>query len=192
MHVQDLVLQAQEETYLKYTDSAKDFRAILLNYEDETFIKPILDAHSLAFFQQHVSLINDQLTRALVWGVLADMVRDGKLKATQYVDILEANIFVEQANDIVVNLIREPPFLLKPYIPEPHRLAVLGRYQAPRIHLISYIAHSTQSIGESNITCIQSLSLSRALSLSISLSHLPAYKRSPVFGNCPLGCSTCT
>lgn len=39
---QDIVLLAQKETIVKY-DGSKGYQAVMMNYEDEAFIKVLLD-----------------------------------------------------------------------------------------------------------------------------------------------------
>ena len=51
-------------------DGTKKFKAILLNYEDETFIKVILDPESLKFFKANLYKIKDGLSRAMVCKLL--------------------------------------------------------------------------------------------------------------------------
>ena len=47
-------------------EGTKEFKAVLLNYEDETFIKVILDPESLTFFKTNLFKIKDGLSRTMV------------------------------------------------------------------------------------------------------------------------------
>ena len=49
-------------TTIEY-DGLSQFRAILLNYEDESFVKVLLDDTSLIYFRDNLHLIKDVLTR---------------------------------------------------------------------------------------------------------------------------------
>jgi len=83
----DVVLKNTPETTITY-DGSKQPKAILLNYQDEAFIKIRLDDYSITFFKAKLHLIPDELTRAMIWRSLFDMVRDGKLSSYKFIEIV--------------------------------------------------------------------------------------------------------
>ncbi|KRX11163.1 hypothetical protein PPERSA_10930 [Pseudocohnilembus persalinus] len=97
---QDVILQPQEITEIQY-DGSQNYKAVLLNYEDETFIKILLDQHSIEFFKKNLCKVQDLLTRTLIWRSFYDMVRDGKLNSEEYIDIFIQNISKEQSDEII-------------------------------------------------------------------------------------------
>ncbi|TIC80726.1 aminopeptidase N [Nocardioides sp. GY 10127] len=68
---------------------------LLLNDSDHTYAKIRLDERSLATAVSGLSKLDDSLARALVWGAAWDMTRDAEMAATDYVDLVLANIGAE-------------------------------------------------------------------------------------------------
>jgi len=65
---------------------------LLLNDQDLTYAKIRLDERSLATALSSLSTCEDSLTRALIWGAAWDMTRDGEMSATEYIELILANI----------------------------------------------------------------------------------------------------
>ncbi len=65
---------------------------LLLNDADLTYAKIRLDERSLATAIDGLSRLDDSLARALVWGAAWDMTRDAEMAATDYVELVLANI----------------------------------------------------------------------------------------------------
>lgn len=72
--VKDFVLLDQESTTLLYDASNSKYSAVLLNYQDETFIKISLDPHSMNFFKENLSKITCDLSKTLIWQAFYNMV----------------------------------------------------------------------------------------------------------------------
>ncbi|CAD8067377.1 unnamed protein product [Paramecium primaurelia] len=96
----DAVLKATEENVITY-DGSKGYRAILLNYEDQTFVKVFLDQESTKYFSQNLQTINDILTRNQIYRAFFDSVRDGKICSEEYVDFLLAQLPRENSDEIL-------------------------------------------------------------------------------------------
>jgi len=101
---QDIMLQNAPETVITY-DGSQRIKAVVLNYQDEAFIKIRLDQQSIAFFREKLNAIPDQLTRAMVWRALYDMVRDGKLSAYKFIDIAIGAIPSETSDSTLSNIL---------------------------------------------------------------------------------------
>ncbi len=65
---------------------------IVVNDRDLTYAKMRLDKSSLSQLKGSLHLVDDALTRALLWGSVWDMCRDGELSASDYIDIVLNNI----------------------------------------------------------------------------------------------------
>ncbi|MEI5672601.1 MULTISPECIES: aminopeptidase N [unclassified Nocardioides] len=65
---------------------------LLLNEGDLTYAKIRLDERSLATAIDGLSKLDDSLARALVWGATWDMTRDAEMRATDFVELVLANI----------------------------------------------------------------------------------------------------
>ena len=81
-----IVVKAQPKTVITY-DGSKQPKAVLLNYNDNDFVKVRCDNASNAFFSKNLNKIKKPLTKVLIWKVLWDMVRDAKLPAPVYVEL---------------------------------------------------------------------------------------------------------
>lgn len=99
-HTQDVLVLNQAQTTLQY-DGSREYRAVLLNYEDETFVKVLLDEASLLFFRDHLHTIQDTLTRQLIWRAFFDLQRDAKISSEEYADIMVKCLPAETSDDIV-------------------------------------------------------------------------------------------
>ncbi|MGW1768389.1 aminopeptidase N [Streptomyces sp. NPDC002073] len=73
---------------------------LVLNDADLTYAKVRLDAHSLDTALRGISTIPDPLTRAVVWNSLRDMVRDGELDPSAYLDTAHTHLPAE--NDLAI------------------------------------------------------------------------------------------
>ena len=68
---------------------------LLLNDDDLAYAKIRLDERSLATAIAHLKDIADPLARSLLWGAAWDQTRDGESAASDYVDLVLANIGAE-------------------------------------------------------------------------------------------------
>ena len=68
---------------------------LLLNDGDLTYAKIRLDERSLATVVGGLSRLDDSLARALCWGAAWDMTRDAEMRATDFVELVLANIGAE-------------------------------------------------------------------------------------------------
>ena len=82
---------------------ASDF--VLVNDGDLTYARVTLDAGSLATLLERRLRLDDELSRAVVWGSLWDMVRNAELRAAEYVDISIRCIDVETDPAVFQSLI---------------------------------------------------------------------------------------
>ncbi|MFI1399205.1 aminopeptidase N [Streptomyces sp. NPDC020681] len=91
-----LVLRNRFELDIPYSDNgAQPGRRpalVLLNDGDPTYAKVRLDATSWDTAVRSLSGLPDPLTRAVVWNAARDMVRDGQLPPTAYLDAARAHL----------------------------------------------------------------------------------------------------
>lgn len=74
----------KEESTVTY-DGTKGYKAVLLNYEDWSFVKHVLDPQSIQFFSKDLCKVPDILSRSLIWKSFFDMVKDSKITSEKYV-----------------------------------------------------------------------------------------------------------
>ncbi|MFL6024612.1 MAG: aminopeptidase N, partial [Marmoricola sp.] len=80
------------ETELTELVGKKQPDLLLLNDEDLTYAKIRLDDRSLRTVVAGLDKLDDSLPRALCWGSAWDMTRDAEMRATDFVDLVLANI----------------------------------------------------------------------------------------------------
>jgi aminopeptidase N len=84
-----------ERTEIKEAVGEKQPDLLLLNDADLTYAKIRLDERSLDTAINELSRLDDTLARALCWGAAWDMTRDAEMAATDFVDLVLANIGAE-------------------------------------------------------------------------------------------------
>lgn len=95
----ETLLYPQEVNEVAY-DGSKNYRAVLLNYEDHTFAKNNIDQTSRQFFADNLDKIQDVLSRTLVWRSFFDMVKDAKITSRDYLGFVVKNIGQEKSDSI--------------------------------------------------------------------------------------------
>ncbi|MFE7227922.1 aminopeptidase N [Nocardioides sp. NPDC057577] len=81
-----------ELTSVPQLDGVKQPDLLLLNEGDLTYAKIRLDERSLATALSSLSGLDDSLSRALIWGAAWDMTRDAEMRASDFVELVLANI----------------------------------------------------------------------------------------------------
>ncbi len=101
--------------------------AVLLNVNEYTYAKVQLDETSLAAFQQCMMLIQNELTKTLIWQSVWDMVRDGLFPASAFLKFVATQVVQENgvhifglALDYAVTTIRE-------YVPDKFKVEEAAR-----------------------------------------------------------------
>jgi aminopeptidase N len=83
----EVLVRPQPQTAVIY-DGSRQYKAILLNYEDHAFAKIALDTISLEFFRNRLGSVKDLLSRALIWNIFYQMVRDAQIKTHTFVEMV--------------------------------------------------------------------------------------------------------
>jgi len=69
---------------------------LVVNDDDLTYGKPVLDATSMRTATDRLSAVSDPLTRSLLWAASWEMVRDGQLAARRFVELVLGNAGSEE------------------------------------------------------------------------------------------------
>jgi aminopeptidase N len=101
--VKDVVLKNTATTTIHY-DGTKAPKAVLLNYDDEAYIKIRLDVHSIEFLKQNLAKISSEFIRALIWRALWDMTRDGQLSIYEFIEVAVNAIHHEPSDSILTTI----------------------------------------------------------------------------------------
>ena len=99
---------------------------VLLNDEDQTYAKIRLDQDSLAVALDHLSDIDDPLTRAIILGAAWDATRDAEVNPRDFVKLVLGNIASETESTTMLTLLRQLLTVGRFYVDQPQREAVLA------------------------------------------------------------------
>jgi aminopeptidase N len=105
----------KKETALPKLDGKKAPAIILPNVGDYDYIKIRLDAKSLSWLQSNMSLVKDTSTKASVWRILWDMVRDRELKADEFFAMAIKQIPHEQDVNLLRSVMRNVGDIVEDY-----------------------------------------------------------------------------
>ena len=83
------------ETKIAELAGEKTADVLLVNDADMTYAKVRFDEHSINTLTRNMVGFEDELSRAVVWGALWDMLRDAELSATEFVTIVANRIATE-------------------------------------------------------------------------------------------------
>jgi aminopeptidase N len=78
---------------------------LLVNDDDLTFARIDLDEGSLATASAHLRDVVDPMPRSLIWAAAWDMLRDGTLGATAFVELLETNLAADEQVGVLQRLL---------------------------------------------------------------------------------------
>jgi aminopeptidase N len=100
---------------------------ILLNDDDLAYAKIRLDETSLKTAIATLRTIESPLARALVWGAAWDATRDAEVSASDYIELVLANIATEDESTTLRTTLNQLVLAVKQYLPEAARPTTLRR-----------------------------------------------------------------
>ena len=103
LEVKDFVVPAKECVTLTF-EGKKKLKGVLINYEDEAFIKVRIDNISADFFKSNLKNIKDELSRILIWRAFSDMLRDGRMNTSEFIETVK-RILAEEVSDVIINAV---------------------------------------------------------------------------------------
>jgi aminopeptidase N len=95
----DVLILPQAETVAHY-DGSKGYKAVLLNFEDHTFAKNIIDPVSLEFFIKNINSVRDILSRTLIWKSFFEMIKDAAMTSHKFVEVITTSLAHESSDSI--------------------------------------------------------------------------------------------
>ncbi len=99
---------------------------VLVNDEDLTYAKVVLDPASLETVRAHLSGVDDALARALVWAALWNMTRDAVLPARDYLAIAMDHALAETDAATLTDVLARVDSCLNLYLPPEAREEAAG------------------------------------------------------------------
>jgi aminopeptidase N len=99
---------------------------LLLNDDDLTFARIALDEGSLATATSHLAGFVDPMPRALVWSAAWDMLRDGLLPATQFIELVAGNLAHDEQVGVLQRLLMRASSAVERYAAPENRDRLRG------------------------------------------------------------------
>lgn len=100
---------------------------LLLNDDDLTFAKIRLDAKSLQTVTEHFGKVRDPLARALLWGAMWDMTRDGEISTGAFLETILSGLTDEHEVGMVQQVLRQADSAISIYAAPANREAYAAR-----------------------------------------------------------------
>jgi aminopeptidase N len=91
------------------------------NHGDHDYAKVILDPTSLAFARRRLAELDEPLLRQLAWSALWDMVRDSRLRSTEYLAMVRDEAPAERDVALLDAILEHAVGCLRRYVPESMR-----------------------------------------------------------------------
>jgi aminopeptidase N len=116
--VKEIIVQKQGTTVFEFNDlDLKQFKAVMLNFNDHDFVQVQLDNQSLQYFLHHLTEVKDNLSRILLYRILYNMVKEGNLHAGKLVDLLLDSIQKETEINTLLIVLGNILILLGTWVP---------------------------------------------------------------------------
>lgn len=101
--INDVLVEAKENTSIKKVIGIETPDAVLLNYNDHSYVKWIIDENSFNFLKRYMHKKLDLLSKKLVYRSLYDSMRDGKIASFEYIETLLDLLEDEKDENLLVN-----------------------------------------------------------------------------------------
>ena len=102
-----------------------DTAFVLVNDDDLSYCKIVLNESQLAFGYEHLSAFADPMPRSLIWSALWNMTRDGVLSGRRFLEFVNRHAAAESEVGVLSNLLRQTSFVLDYYLTAEGRAAAL-------------------------------------------------------------------
>jgi aminopeptidase N len=98
---------------------------VLVNDDDLSYCKVVLNASQLDFAYEHLSTFTDPMPRSLIWSSLWNMTRDGVLPGRRFLDFVNRHAASESEVGVLDNVLGQAEFVLAFYLGDENRAAAL-------------------------------------------------------------------
>ena len=96
---------------------------VLVNDDDLSYCKVVLNEEQLAFAYEHLSSFRDPMPRSLIWSSLWNMTRDGVLPGRRFLEFVSRHAASESEVAVLSNLLAQAEFVLTFYLNDANRIA---------------------------------------------------------------------
>ncbi|MBA2254715.1 MAG: aminopeptidase N, partial [Chloroflexi bacterium] len=87
------------------------------NHGDHAYAKVDLDGVSLRYVREHLERIEDPLLRQLIWMSLWEMVRDRRLRSTEFLAIVHDKLGLETDPELIAAVLQRDEVVRSSYVP---------------------------------------------------------------------------
>ena len=107
-------------------DELRDAPFVLVNDDDLSYCKVVLNEAQLAFAFAYLSAFRDPMPRSLLWSALWNMTRDGVLPGRRFLEFVDRHAAAESEIGVLSNLLRQAGTVLDLYLNPQDRAATLA------------------------------------------------------------------
>ena len=122
------------------------------NHDDFAYARVALDERSLDFARERLERIDDPLLRQLIWQSLWTMVRDQKLRSTDYLQLAGAKVTAERDPELIESILGTMTAAVGRYVPEDRKAA-----EAHRLFALTWAALNAERDHDLQITWARTL-----------------------------------
>jgi len=122
--VADVRVQSAPQTKDAVTGLEQLPCAVLVNANNKGYCRTVIDPHSLPFFLENLSSIEDSLNRSLIWRVLCDNMKLGVISAEQFIVCVEKHLIKETEEITMSVVLATLQFVLKFLVDERQEHAI--------------------------------------------------------------------
>ena len=113
--LENVMINACKETIITEAVGRKAM-AILLNANDYTYGKPLLDKQSLSVFTKQAYQIKNLTNKEMISKSFYQFIRDGKIRATEYIEFILGIVKVETNEKFLSNLVEMAEITLSSFL----------------------------------------------------------------------------
>ena len=113
----NVIIQPLEVTNINSFIGKTAPKVVIINYNDWGYFKWVIDSRSKNNLKDNLTNVNDNLTKALVYRSLFDMVRDSKLSGFEYVEMVTKFLLAETSELMLPNLFNNLSSVITHYVP---------------------------------------------------------------------------
>ena len=124
VRTQRVELDLAEETTTLPAE-VRDAPFVLLNDDDLSYCKVMLNPAQLAFAFEHLSHFRDPMPRSLLWSSLWNMTRDGVLPGLRFLEYVDRHAAAESEIGVLSNLLTQCSLVLDYYLTAENRAAAV-------------------------------------------------------------------
>jgi len=122
-----MVIKSELETVIKFPERLKEQAAVLLDVNNDAYVRTYINKELLPLFRQNLHLIKDSLHRLKFYQSLALMVKDCELPPKEFIDIILEQFEKEHDKNVMIKVLKYVENIVEENVPAEYRLSEAER-----------------------------------------------------------------